>query len=352
MIRAIGRKEVKVLGRTAEDGGALWLFSSLSEAGFRVSGAKYLELVLLADDTVLLSEGENLRPRFCVRVDGDKVLDARMEKKEETVTVFESPKPWGAEIRLIKLSECTQSVMALKEIRTDGRVEPLEEAGEKIEFIGDSITCGYGVEAKSALESFSTATENAEKSYAGLVSAALGMDRMLTCFSGHGIISGYTDNPEKRNLSELVPPYYERAGRNGFCLPSGRRPHEIPWDFSQWQPDRILINLGTNDLSWCADREPRKDMYRKQYKDFLRTVRKNNPGAKMMCVLGVMGTGLNAKMVQAVNEYRMETGDRNIHTLALEEQNAERNGYGADFHPSEKTQLLLAEKIAYFIQNT
>ena len=118
-------------------------------------------------------------------------------------------------------------------------------------------------EGKSELESFTTATENAGKSYAGLVTDWMGLDSMLTCFSGHGIVSGYTDSPEKRNAEELVPPYYERAGRNGFILPSGRILEEILWDFSSWQPEKILINLGTNDLSWCADREPRKDLFRK-----------------------------------------------------------------------------------------
>ena len=92
-------------------------------------------------------------------------------------------------------------------------------------------------------------------------------------------------------------------------------------------------------------------MFRQQYKDFLRTVRRNNPGAKILCVLGIMGTGLNEKMAQAVSEYRAETGDLRIHAIALQEQDWERYGYGADFHPSEKTQRLLAEKIAYFLQN-
>ena len=174
---------------------------------------------------------------------------------------------------------------------------------------------------------------------------------MLTCFSGYGIVSGYTDDPEKRNADGLVPLYYERAGRNDYILPSGKTVTEIPWDFSHWQPDKILINLGTNDLSWCMDREPRKDMFRKQYKEFLQTVRKNNPGAMILCVLGIMGSGLNEKMVKAVNEYRAESGDTRIHSMTLQEQDGQQFGYGTNYHPSEATQRKLAEKILYFIQN-
>ncbi len=352
MIQPVGRYSVRVLGRTVQDGGMLWMASSLSEAGFRVSGARYLKLILRSDDSTRDPARENQRPRYAVLVETDVVIDRRMEQEEETVMVFESTAPWGTEVRLRKLSECTQSLLALQSIQTDGTIEPLEEQGTKVEFIGDSITCGYGVEGRNELESFSTATENAGKSFAGLVTEWMGLESMLTCFSGHGIVSGYTDDPEKRNITELVPPYYEAVGRNGFVLPSGRTVAEIPWDFSAWQPEKILINLGTNDLSWCADREPRKEMYRKQYKEFLKTVRKNNPGAMILCVLGIMGTGLNDAMVHAVNEYRAETGDTRIHSMTLQEQDAARDGYGSDFHPTAKTQQRLAEKIQAFIQNT
>ena len=352
MIQQIGRFSVRVRGRTVMDGGVLWMVSSLSEIGFRVTGAKRVEIVLRADDTVSDPARAHLTPRYAVLVDGDIVADHCLQEQEEILPVFDSGTPWSADIRLRKLSESTQSLLAIQEIRTDGRIVPLEEGGTRIEFIGDSITCGYGVEGKNELEDFTTATENAGKSYAGLVTDWMGLDSMLTCFSGYGIVSGYTGDPEKRNTNELLPPFYESVGRNGFPLPSGRTVTEIPWDFSAWQPEKILVHLGTNDLSWCADREPRKDMFRKQYKEFLAVVRKNNPAAMILCVLGIMGTGLNEAMVKAVNEYRAESGDTRIHSMTLQEQDAERDGYGSNYHPTEKTQRRLAEKIQAFIQNT
>ena len=206
MIANIGRYAVKVLGRTAADGGMLWMASSLSEIAFRVCDARFLRILLEADDSVLDPARAHLTPRYQVRLDGDVILEGCMKERKETLYVFDSRTPWGAEIRLRKLSECTQSLLAVREIQTDGRIEPLEERKEKIEFIGDSITCGYGVEAKDELEVFTTATENAGKSFAGLAAEWLGADAMLTCFSGYGIVSGYTDDQEHRNTEELVPP--------------------------------------------------------------------------------------------------------------------------------------------------
>ncbi len=334
---------IKLLGHTVDDGEQVWLLSSAAEAGFRVTGATWLAVTLRADDTVTDPGKETQLPRFEVLLDGEKVLDRRLTVREETVTVFTGTEPRDAEVRLIKLSECTQSLMAVREIITDGTVAPLPEAGRRIEFIGDSITCGYGVEESDPEKGFTTATENAEKSYAAIVSDRLGMDRILASFSGHGIVSGYTGDPAVRNMSELVPPYYEKAGRNGYVLPSGRIAEEIPWDFSQFRPDVVVVNLGTNDLSWCAGRPARNAEYRKQYAEFLKTVRKDNPEAEILCILGVMGEGLNDSMEAAVNDYRAATGDEKIRSLTLREQDGKRNGYGANYHPSEQTQRELAD---------
>ena len=352
MIQQIGKYTVRVRGRTAVDGGMLWLVSSLSEAGFRVAGAKHVEFVLRADNTPLSEACEPIRPRYDVLVDGDEVTGGRMDEMEKTVLVFDSSRPWGAEVRIRKLSESTQSLMAVKEIRTDGRIEPLEESGMKVEFIGDSITCGYGVEGKNELENFTTATENAAKSFAGLTAEWMGLDAMLTSYSGYGIVSGYTDDPGRREVDHLVAPYYDRVGRNDFVLPSGRTVQELLWDFSKWQPEKILVNLGTNDLSWVKGREMRKEMYKKLYKEFLQLVRSKNPGAMILCVLGIMGTELNEYMVKAVNEYRAESGDLRIHAMTLQEQDWKQDGYGSNFHPNEKTQKRLAQKIQAFLQNT
>jgi len=342
--------QIKRLGRTVMDGEMLWLCSSLSEVGFSVTGASFVRLTLRADDTVWEEETAHRKPRFAIRLDGKKIVDARMVQTEETITVFESPEKRDATVRLIKLSECTQSVMALGAIETDGEIAPLPEKSVRIAFVGDSITCGYGVESASELEPFTTATENAEKSFAGLTAQALGADARLDSYSGFGIVSGYTGDPSVRNRDALVPPIYEKAGCNDFILPSGRRLQEIDWDFASWQPDWLVVNLGTNDLSWCQGIPERCEEFQRTYTDFLKTVRWRNPEARILCTLGVMGVGLNQSMQKATEEYCRETGDRRIRVLLLEEQNAERDGYGADFHPSEITQRLLAGRVTEVIR--
>lgn len=341
--------QVKTLGHIIDDGEQVWLISSAAEVGFRVKDAARVLLRLRADDSVTDPAKETLLPRFEILLDGKKTLDTRLTAPEASVTVFEGAEKRDAEIRLIKLNE-GNSLFALKEIVTDGKAEPLPERPLKMEFIGDSITCGYGVEGKSEAETFTTATENAAKGYAFLTAEALNADAVLTCYSGHGIVSGYTGDPAVINDADLVPPYYEKEGRNDFRLPTGKYPQETERDFSRFRPDYIVLNLGTNDLSWCQADVGRGRAYADLYKAFLMTVRKDNPGARILCTLGVMGTGLNGMMQQAAEEYCKETGDKAVRVLLLEEQNAARDGYGSDYHPNEITQRLLARTVTDALQ--
>ena len=178
--------KMKLLGHIVDDGEQVWLLSSGAEAGFRVTGATRAALRLRADNSVLDPGGETDLPRFEVLLDGKKILDARLTAEDVSVTVFEGTEKRDAEIRLIKLNE-GNSFFALREILTDGTTEPLPDRPVRMEFIGDSITCGYGVEGKSENETFTTATENAAKGYAFLTAEALEADAVLTCFSGHVI---------------------------------------------------------------------------------------------------------------------------------------------------------------------
>ena len=335
-------QSMKIPGRCPVNGGALWLTFPLSQAEFTLKKASRLQLRLLADPTAENPAFPVQKARYAVYLNGKKTADCLMMTPKAELTYQLDPEK-AYDVRLVKLSECTQSLMALEAVETDGEMTAAPEKELKIEFIGDSITCGYGVEGKCGEEDFTTATENAEKSFAGLTAAALNADMQLNAYSGFGIVSGYTADPEVRNMI-LVPQYYEMTGKNDFPLPDGSLLQDMPWDFSGWEPQYAVINLGTNDLSWCVTQE-RKDFFRDEYTAFLKIVRKRRPKARILCLLGVMGTGLNDAVRQAVENYRKETGDRQIRVLLLEEQNAARDGYGSDFHPNEITQRLLAEKV-------
>lgn len=59
------------------------------------------------------------------------------------------------------------------------------------------------------------------------------------------------------------------------------------------------------------------DTFAAAYTEFLKTIRENNPDAKIFCTLGIMGANLYPSIEYAVYNYTEETGDDNIVSYSL-----------------------------------
>ncbi len=332
---------VKPIGRTAMLDEVRWCGQSGSGVGFVFVGRRC--------DVTLCSDGSmgDAAPRIGIWVDNEKVMDFPLEQ-DITLNLITCEADTAADIRIVKLSECAESTFGIGSFDVDGMMLPLTSRERKIEFIGDSITCGYGVDGNLG-EVFSTATEDCTKAYACQTAQILNAEYSLVCCSGFGIVSGYTGTGEKLP-DKTLPQYYEKMSftyGNGFA--GNIDPSELDWNFSDFVPDTIVINLGTNDFSYCGADEERCREYTDGYREFLKMVRRNNPDAYIVCTLGTMGAELFECMEQAVSEYSEETGDTNIATFCFEEQNQQTDGIGIDWHPSAQTQWKAAQALADFL---
>ena len=288
---------------------------------------------------------EKYRPRYAVLVDGEVIADEVMGESTKTVKLFEGESARTATVKVIHLSEANNGAVGVSQIKVNSDfsapVIPTVKKDLQIEFIGDSITCAYGVEAHSNGDQFTTATENFMKSYAYLTAQKLNADYSAVSYSGYGIISGYTTTNEK-NTESLVPTHYKNCG--------SFKEYSVKWDFENNQNDVVVLNLGTNDSSYIdKDFDAHSQEFVESYVDFLKTIRECNPNAYIICTLGIMGCEKEYPLVaQAVEQYKAESGDSRIMSYQSPTQNS-ADGYGADWHPSEVTQqknaYILADKI-------
>ena len=332
---------VKLQGRNLQKDGITWLVQSGSAAEFTVTGTS--AVLSLAGDGGIYSEAD-FRPRYAVYVDGELILDKTMDAETETVTLFEGSLSRTAEVKVMLLSEAMYGGLGISGITAvSSAAVPVKPAAQNdlcIEFIGDSITCGYGVEGLNNYETFKTTTENFSKSYAYLTAQQLGADYSAVCYSGHGVVSGYSSGD--KNAEGLVPDYY--------TLTSKQSDYAVPWDFSVRANDAVVINLGTNDINYVsAEFETRSVEFTEGYLAFLNTIREKNPDAYIICTLGTMdGADLYPLIEEAVSTFRTQVDDK-IMCYASAVQNGNADGYGSDWHPSEITQqnsaYVLADKI-------
>ena len=209
----------------------------------------------------------------------------------------------------------------------------------KIEFIGNSMTCGFGVEAASEEEKFSDANSNFFYSYAFLTAKSLNAQYVATARSGIGVYRNY-DGPSTGNAN-CMPNVYDRINIED---------EDKKWDFSNYIPDVVCINLGTNDVSTgIYDME----LLGKGYVRLYKMVRGYYPKAKIVFLSSPMLAGKRlSDSKRAMNSVKGEAArlsDNEVYFFDLSTMDGSL-GYGADYHPSKKQHELMASELSRFLR--
>ncbi len=232
-------------------------------------------------------------------------------------------------VTLVKRTEAffgTTQFLGFQVARGGRLLPPPPRPKHRLEVIGDSISCGYGNEAKDQHEKFTAATENAFLSYGAVAARALNADYACLAWSGRTMWP-------KNTMGEI----YDLA----LPLDPGSR-----WDFARWTPDAVVITLSTNDFNGGT---PDRKGWTGGYEAFLTRVRANYPRAAVYCATSPMmggeaGAIAKSYLSQVVADENA-AGDKNVRLLVFETQDGGKNGFGADWHPSVKTDALMAEKL-------
>ena len=220
-----------------------------------------------------------------------------------------------------------------------------------VEFIGDSITCGYGNEVSTETpEHFSYSTENSNGylAYGAVATRMLGGTYLPVAYSGRGLVRNWAGAPEK-TLPEMyldILPDDEKTG---------------VWDVNRIVPDIVVINLGTNDFSIGVPSEELDTLTRRferEYEIFLDTLRRYYPDALIVLAVGPLLADAHPPEYNALSRVkgvlaglvrkRMRQGDGQIHLL---EHAHQRPPYGEDWHPTSERHRIMAEELVSFISS-
>ena len=220
----------------------------------------------------------------------------------------------------------------------------------KIEFIGNSITCGYGNEGLKKEEHFDYATENHYYSYASIAARNLEAQHWVVARSGIGAYRNY-DGPKKGNPESCMPVQYEYTGY--AWKPELRKEQTFlreKWDFNRYQPDVICINLGTNDLS-----TPNYDLslLKQSYQKFLKMVRQHNPKAKIVLLTGSMlynqELQIAKQLLDEITDKAQKAGDKEVYRFDMNHIDGEAF-LGNDWHPNVYQDEKMANELTAYLR--
>ena len=85
----------------------------------------------------------------------------------------------------------------------------------KIEFIGNSITCAFGIESIDGRDPYEDETENHYLSYAAIISRNLNAQHFAIARSGHGVYRNY-NGPREGTPTNLPTPFSKTIAKNGI----------------------------------------------------------------------------------------------------------------------------------------
>jgi lysophospholipase L1-like esterase len=233
------------------------------------------------------------------------------------------------DVRLVKRTEAFVGTTHFRGFEVPNG-ELLKAKGKRrhLEFVGDSITCGFGNEGKNQDEAFRNDTENAYQSYASIASRALDADVTLIAWSGR-----------KMWPNNTVPEIYDRT------LPTD--PTAV-YDFRGPKPNAVIINLATNDFGQA---NPEEKGWTGAYEAFIRRVWQKYPRAHVYMTLGGMMTdgypaGNNALTTLRgyLSKIEARMKDRRLHVIEFDQQKIE-DGIGSGWHPNVVTHQKMAARL-------
>lgn len=327
---------VKPIGRTVFEDGLRYMSMSGSGVEFDCEG-EWADVQLAAESERFNSIHQ---PRVAVLVNGVTVFDRRLTNNDTHVRVDLGSCGGRAVVRVLKLSESMYSFFAVGDITVRGKrpIAPTAPKRLKLEFIGDSITSGFGIDEPNKNGAFSTATENFSKTYAYMSSSDLNADYSAVSYAGYGVLSGFSNAGEK---SDAV--FFDKYDRAIDIKSFGGENSKAEWSFEFFVPDIVVINLGTNDASYCRTTE-RRMRFVGEYKRLLSLVREKNPEAYILCVLGDMNNSLYPYIEQAAQEHSLESGDSRLECTKIN-FNIAQNGSVITGHPNEKANRSAADDL-------
>ncbi|MDB5133666.1 MAG: acetyl xylan esterase [Mucilaginibacter sp.] len=201
----------------------------------------------------------------------------------------------------------------------------------KIEYIGDSITTGSGIDiAETPCDKGKWYDQhNAYMSYGALTSRALNAQWQLTAVAGIGLTHSCC------NMDIIMPDVLDKVYL---------RNNKISWDFNRYQPDVVTICLGQND--GIVD----STLFCNAYVQFIGSVRKHYPQAAIICLTSPMANdqlrAVLKKYLSGITAALNSGGDKKVYKYFFPKQY--HNGCGG--HPDMEEQGQIADELTNYIR--
>jgi hypothetical protein len=267
---------------------------------------------------------EKVHNYVVIQVGSEKAYRRKLAGRADTLTVG------GNGDHLVTICKATEGIgwMEFAGVFADALLPPPALSDRKIEFIGNSITCGFGNDDSGIPcgqgEWFDQS--NAWMSYGALTARALTAQWHLTAVSGIGLIHSCC------KMTITMPEVYDRMDSRG---------DQGNWNFGSYQPDVVTVCLGQNDgiqdsVAFCS-----------AYMGFVGHLRRVYPSARIVLLTSPMGNAaLTAVLKRYIGAVVKWCGDARVSSFFFSKQWS----HGCAGHPDIGEHLEIAEELTGYLK--
>lgn len=282
---------------------------------------------IVVNDEVAKNKNHN---QLEIQIDKNKPYKILLQEKINRIVIDAGAKQ---SVHTIVICKNTESIMGYVEfagLRCNVLLAPPAKPFRKIEFIGNSITCGTGsdVSAIPCGKGGWQDQHNAYLSYGPLTARKLQAQWMLTAVSGIGLVHSCC------NLPIIMPQVFDKINLFG---------DSIVWDAANYQPDVLTICLGENDGIQDSS------IFCNSYIAFLKNLRLAYPASQIILLNSPMAdASLNNtlnKFVTAVKK-NISKEDKKVSTYFFQK----RYNHGCDNHPNLQEHQQIAAELSRYIK--
>ena len=266
-----------------------------------------------------------------IAIDNNAPIRIKLTDKQNIIKAAQGLSDTEHTITICKDTESGIGYLEFVGVKCDKLLSLPSKPKRKIEYIGDSITAGTGMDLSAIPcdEGQWYEQHNAYMSYGPLTSRALDAQWQLTAVAGIGITKSCC------NMGIVMPDVVDKMYL---------RENKMPWDFSRYQPDVVTICLGQND--GVVD----STLFCSAYVKFISNVRMHYPKADIICLTSPMANiTLNVmlqKYLSGITAYANAKGDKKVYKYFFSKRY--HNGCGG--HPDMAEHAQIADELTAYIK--
>ncbi len=266
-------------------------------------------------------------------IDDERPFQVKITGELDTIDISSRLKKGKHTLLICKNTESGLGYLSFLGISCEKLLRPSPLLRRKIEFIGNSITCGFGNDESTPCSTGQWYDhENAYMGYGPVTARALKAQWHISAVSGIGMIHSCCDM---------------KIRMHGVFDKMNMRRDTGTWNFKNYIPDVVTICLGQNDgiqdsVKFCD-----------AYVGFIKTLRHHYPKAKIVCLNSPMA---NKKLDKVLQNYidgivsnRNRAGDQRVYKFFFNNEKVFIKG--CDGHPNGKSDQKIAAALTQYIRS-